>query len=101
MRGQSRHDQRQGCPIRDAARAQIVQAESERVEEQPGHRLRIIGDLGGGWGEGVGINNSGNYILDKQTFLAINPHFPIRINFYKFKHHSKNKNNQASNKTTN
>lgn len=57
MRGQSCQDQREGRPIRDAAYAQVVQAEGERVEEQPGHWLWMILEFGWGWGEGVGFRN--------------------------------------------
>lgn len=48
MRDKSRQEQREGRPVRDAARAQVVQGEGERVEEQPDHWLWMIVELG--WG---------------------------------------------------
>lgn len=54
MRDEACHDQREGGPVWDAARTQIVQAEGERIEKQPRHWLRIILKLGWGYEEGVG-----------------------------------------------
>lgn len=48
------HNQWEGSPVWDAARAQVVQAEEEHIDEQPGHWLRMILNLGWGCGESVG-----------------------------------------------
>lgn len=39
MRDETSHNQRDGGPVRDAVRSQVVQAEGERVDKQPGHRF--------------------------------------------------------------
>jgi len=44
----------EGCPVWDAARMEVVQAEGKNVKKQPGHWLRMIEDFGWGWGDGVG-----------------------------------------------
>ncbi len=55
MRDETGYEQRDDRPVRDVARAQVVHAEKERVEEQPDHWLRIILKLSWGYGEGVVI----------------------------------------------
>lgn len=55
MRDETGHDHWEGSPVRDAARAQVVQAEGERVEEQPSHWLGRILGFEEGRGKGVGF----------------------------------------------
>lgn len=63
VRNETSHNQREGGPVRDATRAQVVQAEEERVQEQPGHWLWMIGEFGWGCGDGVGLLKSNRNTL--------------------------------------